>query len=466
MNTIHLKKYCTGVSLIELMIALLIGILLLAGTASLFISNKRIYKDQNEMSRLQENARFAMEMLIKDIRMAGYSGCMDRIGDITNHVNGSINDDTLLNFGNAVEGSESGANWQPSDSTQATPGNPVDGSAANDVATISMDPASDAISVKYLAPLGDRIGDITNHVNGSVNDDTLLNFGNAVEGSESGANWQPSGSTQATPGNPVDGSAANDVATISMDPDSDAISVKYLAPLDISLSDEMPNVSAELKVTTVGDLAIGELIALSDCDSADIMQLTNVQTLAGTGHLQHNAGGALTPGNATQTLSKVYSTDAEVLRLTTLRYFVGTSDTTGEPALFRYTLDRQDFDNDGDTTEFVAQEMIESVENMQILFGEDTAGADTIADTYVDAGTVTNWDNVADTYVDAATVTNWDNVVSVRIALLMRTVEEDFSTELNTNTYDLLGTNFDPTPDDHRRRRVFTNTIQVRNRSN
>jgi len=372
MNTIHLKKYCTGVSLIELMIALLIGILLLAGTASLFISNKRIYKDQNEMSRLQENARFAMEMLIKDIRMAGYSGCMDRIGDITNHVNGSANDDTLLNFGNAVEGSESGANWQPSGSTQATPGNPVDGSAANDVATISMDPASDAISVKYLAPLG------------------------------------------------------------------------------ISLSDEMPNVSAELKVTTVGDLAIGELIALSDCDSADIMQLTNVQTLAGTGHLQHNAGGALTPGNATQTLSKVYSTDAEVLRLTTLRYFVGTSDTTGEPALFRYTSDRQDFDNDGDTTEFVAQEMIESVENMQILFGEDTAGADTIADTYV----------------DAATVTNWDNVVSVRIALLMRTVEEDFSTELNTNTYDLLGTNFDPTPDDHRRRRVFTNTIQVRNRSN
>jgi type IV pilus assembly protein PilW len=93
--------------------------------------------------------------------------------------------------------------------------------------------------------------------------------------------------------------------------------------------------------------------------------------------------------------------------------------------------------------------MIEGVENMQILFGEDTAGADTIADTYV----------------DAATVTNWDNVVSVRIALLMRTVEEDFSTELNTNTYDLLGTNFDPV-DDHRRRRVFTNTIQIRNRSN
>jgi type IV pilus assembly protein PilW len=366
-----MKKYNLGFTLIELMIAMVIGILLLAGTASLFISNKRIYKDQNEMSRLQENARFAMEMLIKDIRMAGYAGCLDRIDDVANHVNGSANDDTLLNFGNAVEGSESAANWEPSDSTQATPGNPVDGSSPDDATTIQMDPNSDAISVKYLAPLG------------------------------------------------------------------------------ISLSDEMPNVSAELKVTSLGDLQIGELVALSDCDSADIMQLTNVQTTAGQGHLQHNAGGALNPGNDTQTLSKVYSTDAEVLRLTSIRYFVGTSDTTGELALFRYKMDREDFDNDGDTTEFVAQEMIEGVENMQILFGEDTAGNDTIADTYV----------------DASAVTNWDNVVSVRIALLMRTIEEDFSQDLNTNTYDLLGTNYDP-PDDRRRRRVFSNTIQVRNRSN
>lgn len=374
-NLIIMKKNNLGMSLIELMIAIVIGTILLAGTTTLFMTNKHIYKDQNSMSRLQENARFAMEMLIKDIRMAGYSGCMDRIGDVSNHVNGSSNDDSLLNFGNAVEGSESGGNWKPSGSTEATPGNPVDGSSADDAKTVEMDSNSDAITIKYLEPLG------------------------------------------------------------------------------ISINDEMPNVSAELKTNSVGDLQIGEVIGLSDCDSADIMQLTNVQVTSGTGHLQHNAGGSLSPGNGSQSLSKVYSTDAEVLRLESIRYFVGTSDTTGELALFRYSMDRDDFDNDGDTTEFVAQEMIEGVENMQILYGEDTANDDAIADVYEDA------DSVGD----------WDKVVSVRLALLMSTIEEDYSSDLNTNTYDLLDTtNYDPTPgtDDHRRRRVFTNTIQIRNRSN
>ncbi len=71
----HHRGHNKGFSLIELVIAMLIGVFLMLGATSLFISNKRIYKEQEAMGRLQENSRFAMQMLISDIRSAGFSGC-------------------------------------------------------------------------------------------------------------------------------------------------------------------------------------------------------------------------------------------------------------------------------------------------------------------------------------------------------------------------------------------------------
>ena len=50
-----------GFTIVELMVAATLGLLILAGAISMFISNKRIYTEQDEMGRLQENARFAMK---------------------------------------------------------------------------------------------------------------------------------------------------------------------------------------------------------------------------------------------------------------------------------------------------------------------------------------------------------------------------------------------------------------------
>lgn len=69
-----MKRY-SGVSLIELMVAVLLGLVLIAGIGHLFLSSNRTYLQQNELSRIQENARFAMNLLARDIRMAGYTGC-------------------------------------------------------------------------------------------------------------------------------------------------------------------------------------------------------------------------------------------------------------------------------------------------------------------------------------------------------------------------------------------------------
>lgn len=64
-----------GMTLIEIMIALLIGVFLLGGVLQIFINSKQTYRMQEGLSRLQENGRFAMEFLSKDIRMAGFIGC-------------------------------------------------------------------------------------------------------------------------------------------------------------------------------------------------------------------------------------------------------------------------------------------------------------------------------------------------------------------------------------------------------
>ena len=50
--------------------------------------------------------------------------------------------------------------------------------------------------------------------------------------------------------------------------------------------------------------------------------------------------------------------------------------------------------------------------------------------------------------------------------LLFQTIDQDFTGDLNENTYTLLNSAaYDPT-DDYRRRRIVSNTIQIRNRSN
>lgn len=75
-----------GLSLIELMIAIVISSLLMAGTIQIFVNNKQTYRVQEALSRLQENGRFAMQFLTRDIRMADFWGCAGSASKVTNRV--------------------------------------------------------------------------------------------------------------------------------------------------------------------------------------------------------------------------------------------------------------------------------------------------------------------------------------------------------------------------------------------
>lgn len=73
-----------GLTLVELMVAMIISLLLIGGTISIFISNKQTYRVNEASSRVQENSRFSFDFLTNDVRMAGFFGCVSNILDNTN----------------------------------------------------------------------------------------------------------------------------------------------------------------------------------------------------------------------------------------------------------------------------------------------------------------------------------------------------------------------------------------------
>jgi type IV pilus assembly protein PilW len=108
-----------GLSLIEIMVALTLSLVLTAGVITIFVNNKQSYRIQEASARLQENARFAINLLEQDIHQARFLGCNGRAkADIEAEFinvldpNGS---DIYLNFKNPVQGLEAlnGTAWSP-----------------------------------------------------------------------------------------------------------------------------------------------------------------------------------------------------------------------------------------------------------------------------------------------------------------------------------------------------------------
>ena len=66
-----------GFSLIELMIAMTLGLMLILGVTQVFLGSKRSFVMQQQVAALQENARFMLTRISRDVRQAGLFGCLD-----------------------------------------------------------------------------------------------------------------------------------------------------------------------------------------------------------------------------------------------------------------------------------------------------------------------------------------------------------------------------------------------------
>lgn len=93
--------------------------------------------------------------------------------------------------------------------------------------------------------------------------------------------------------------------------------------------------------------------------------------------------------------------------------------------------------------------VVEGIENLQILYGEDTDTTDGEVNAHM--------------YVTAGNVTNWANVVSAKIGIVVNS-QGNIATSNDTATFALIGQTATAAAGDRQRRRAYSTTVVIRNR--
>ncbi len=103
-----------GLTLVELMVALVIGLILILAISAAYVGSRQSYRSGEGISRLQESARFAFTFLARDIRQAGYFGCVGGSATLNNTLNNASS--AAFDFQRPVSGydaSVGGSTWSP-----------------------------------------------------------------------------------------------------------------------------------------------------------------------------------------------------------------------------------------------------------------------------------------------------------------------------------------------------------------
>lgn len=94
----HFRKYHKGFSLIELMIAMVLGFIIIGAVIAVFLGTSQTYRTQEAMSQVQETGRFATEILTRDIRQIGFRGACLPDATINNLLDTDINNELTYDF--------------------------------------------------------------------------------------------------------------------------------------------------------------------------------------------------------------------------------------------------------------------------------------------------------------------------------------------------------------------------------
>jgi len=81
-------KRALGFTLVELLVAMLLGVLLLFGVTQIFSSSREGARLQTAMASVQDGGRIAVELLSRDIRNADFSGCLRNKTSLINGLTG------------------------------------------------------------------------------------------------------------------------------------------------------------------------------------------------------------------------------------------------------------------------------------------------------------------------------------------------------------------------------------------
>ncbi|MCH9697184.1 MAG: PilW family protein [Gammaproteobacteria bacterium] len=240
----------------------------------------------------------------------------------------------------------------------------------------------------------------------------------AIEGFEAVSNtWEPVINTSEL------------ASTIPFVYGNDIVAVRGASDTSIRVVEPfMSQTSAALHITKYNNLEQFDIVLVTDCLSASVMQITNANPhTAAT--IAHNTGVGR-PGNATKNLGKIYRQEAEILKMVTRVFFIGEDRNSGLPTLYHKVETNS------------PEPLVEGVQGLQILYGEDTNGDDNV-DRLLPANQV-----------------NMDQVISIKLSILLQSIMDNLTSSPQTYTFNGTTT----TPTDRRVRRVFATTIALRNR--
>jgi type IV pilus assembly protein PilW len=147
-----------GITLIELMIAIALSMTLMAAALQFMVSTRQTYELNDDISRVQENGRIALDMLVKDLQMAGYRQPLNGDGKVPDfflqQCNNTAADDDTAADDNAPCFVEGGAADSDEISVQFDP--PPDDGTETDCLGTAL--AATAIVVNHYT-IGDDDGD-------------------------------------------------------------------------------------------------------------------------------------------------------------------------------------------------------------------------------------------------------------------------------------------------------------------
>ena len=400
-------RHARGMSLIELMIALLIGLILLIGVIQVFSASRASYQLSQGVARNQENGRFAMDFLSRDLRMVGHAGC--------------VNDQSLL--AQDASGAITGGNIRSLFMSGAD-------RDANNVAGL-------------LFPLRFDLGVQGFEANGTAPGDSLTLPATPAAGAA--ANWTPALPSQISGLNPVAG--------------SDIVVMRFLSAEQAPLTALTLGATSTLQYATSSAAVATEgsgLYAIADCSSATVFQAASAPSTTSISVAisgLNKSGLSYVSGNDGALSYKAGGT--MLFRAETRVYYVALNQATNSPSLYRT---RWIATPGASALQASTEEMVEGVESIQLLYGEDAQNNFSLPP----SGHITKI-NTAATIGGAANTARWRRVGAVQMALLVRDGDTEKSRALAASHFSLLQVSMTP-PNDGRYRSVYETTIAMRNR--
>lgn len=98
----------SGMTMVELLIAMLLGLFLVGGVLQVFNSSKQSHRVHEATARMQETGRMGIEIISRDVRMADFWGCASGISNVTNNLDNTGAGYIDFNAG-GLAGTEGGA---------------------------------------------------------------------------------------------------------------------------------------------------------------------------------------------------------------------------------------------------------------------------------------------------------------------------------------------------------------------